>query len=245
MSKPIQNVFRVVCLSLMPSGWALNHDHWQTEFTSCQNFCFSARTARVSRNNKVNSKFVKQLHFFFYSKWAAINNYLIVLKWYGLIWWINKAQKIKMVLAYSDFRKMSSPDGQKYPLCCSVKSHFQIFNVTHIAPMVFWRFCPRRAGQGKNRNFSYFTGSHSMCTYLGCKWMRCINNMRNLLRFDKVDQTFRTAKTTDSNRQRLWCRTGDATCERNNSHNACDLQFVCECRCLGRAAEKKYVRFDG
>ena len=244
MIQPIQNVVRVVCLSWMPRRWSFNHDDGQMEFASRQNFCFSARTARVSGNNNVNLKFVKKLQFLFDRKWAAIIDDIIVLKWYWLTWWINETQEIKVARAYSDCRQMSSPDCQKYPSYCTVKSDFQIFEVTYIAPLVFGRFCPWWAGQGKNGNVSYFAGGHSVRTYLDRKWVSCVNHMRNFLCFDKVDQAFCTPKSAGTNRPRLRCRTGDTACERNGARHPCDFQFSRQRCCLGCPAEQKYIRFD-
>jgi len=196
----VVDAFRALSLGQCRPG---DHDDGKAELTRGFDLGKRAGASRVAGDDPFDIPRTHQIEIAGEGEGAARNNDAGVGHRQRSIRSIGKSQSVGVLRPCGERREMPTANGEKYAgalfgKCCGRGRH-----VLDLDPAVVRRSLPRRALKCDQRGSRRCAGGDRVVAHLDRKRMRRIDNMRDLMSPDIVDQAAGAAEAADAGRQRL------------------------------------------
>lgn len=224
---------------------AVDHQDRQSEAARGRNLCECRRTSRVFGNDKVDAVILNQAPVRVFGKWATVHDHMGVGQGQRPRRRIDQAQQIEMLRVRREIRQMHSPHCQHHSQRRTIQRRDGSGNVRNGFPSIFGSCAPGRAGQCDQGHAGPPAGGNSVAAHLSGKGVRCIDDMRDLMRLQIVMQAGHASKAPHTLWQRLALGSFDTTGKGHRSPKARFCGRSGKGRRFGGAAKDQKVGCDG
>lgn len=239
---PVQNGLGRCDLGSVGQSGSVDHDDRNTQGAGRVDLGLSPLPARVLTDNRVDAMFPKQRRIARDLKRPARDDHPMFAQCGGLFGHIDQTQHIVVLRLHGKGVHMQAPQRQHHASGRPVERGNRAFNIGHMLPRVTLLRLPRRAGQRDQRRPGFLAGGMCIPAHLGCKRMRGINDMADVMVPNVAHQTFNTAKPAFAGRHRLRPWRGNPTGIAKDCRQATTCNKLGKRAGLGRAAKNEEVR---
>lgn len=206
MSNPVQNLINSAdFVSLWRIG-PVDHEYRQTEPPGGIDLGAGAFAAGISGNEKVDPERFQKIALGRFCKWPSINDDIVMWQRGALLRSVDESQEIVMLRRDLEDRDFRSPNGKENPLGRTAKRLGGFGHVRHSGPTITRAGRPRRSSKHDQGHASGCAGRDSVPAYLGGEGVGGVDQVRNGMVLEIVDQARCAAKSPGSSRQ--WLRDG-------------------------------------
>ena len=196
----VVDAFRALSLGQCRPG---DHDDGKAELTRGFDLGKRAGAPRVAGDDPFDIPRPHQVEIAGEGKGAARNDDASVRQRQCSIGSIRKSQSVGVLRTCGERCEVLPANGEEYAGALFGKCGGCGCNVLNLDPVVVRRSLPRRALQGDQRGSRRCASRDRVAAHLDRKRMRSIDNMRDPLPPDVVDQAAGAAEAADAGRQRL------------------------------------------
>jgi hypothetical protein len=176
----------------------IDHDHRQAERTGGRDLCVGGGGTGVLGNKDVNGALAHQGDLIALREGAALQNELSCGWQLALLWRIDRANDVSMLLGIPKRANLLPPDGEKDALWCVANSCRCSFGAVHTGPVVTFLLLPRGAQERGERQFHATRGLNGIARYPSGKGMRRIYDCLDSLCGKPVGEAIGSAKSADA-----------------------------------------------
>ena len=174
-----------------------HHDNGNTEITRRRELGRRRRAVRVFAHDNVDLFITQQSDFIIQAERPARRDHTTSYP-DGQFKIINRADQIIVLRRYDKTLNLKPADGEQNTLGLSAECARRNVHISNLDPTVSRLPLPCRTLEPQQRQLQSFRSNSRMIRHLRREWMRRIDERGKLAPYQKIDQTFNAAETTDT-----------------------------------------------
>ena len=206
MSNPVQNLLNGADFVSLRRVGPIDHDCRQVEFPGGIDLGAGAFAAGIPGYQKIDPVRFQKITLSRFCKWPSINDDVMVWQRRALLRGVDESQEIVMLRFGLEHRDFRSPNGKENPLGRTAKRPGGAGHVRHSGPSVTWAGRPRWSCKRDHGHARSCTGRDRVPAYLEGERVGGVDQVRNGMVLEIVDQARCATKSPGSSRQ--WLRDG-------------------------------------
>lgn len=203
MSNPVQNLFNGADFVSLRRVGPVDHEYRQAEPSGGIDLGTGAFAAGIPGNEEIDPVRFQKVTLSRFCKWPSINDDVMVWQCGALLRGVDKSQEIVMLRFGLEDRDFRSPNGKEYPLGRTAKRPGGLRHVRHSGPAVTWAGSPRRSCKRDQGHACGRASRDRIPAHLGGERVGGVDQVRNGMVLEIIDQARCAAKSPGSSRQRL------------------------------------------